>query len=377
MTNAFQEVWRNPWVRVGAFTLAIYLSFQFLQSITSVILVFLFAYLIAYLFNPMLDWLQRRRVRRGVGILLVLLLLVAFVALGILILIAVVNQLSSFMQELPQLIDSGGTFFRGLLKRFNNDIEKVPWISQYSQQLGEIWQKNVASFSQNALNFFKNLLQQSGTFIGSFANSVLQGVFILILSIYLMSDYHRINQTLLKMFPERWQPKVLELSAQVNTAIGGYLRGQILIATIVGSIVGIGLAIVGVPSALALGFVAGLFNIIPYLGVIIAITPTILLALSVGWVKALLAVAVFILANQLEGHVFSPMILGRTTNLHPATVLLSILVGVTLMGIWGALLAVPLVALGKLLLQNYYYTSRFYRSTEARILRPDDSSISS
>ncbi|GEM47070.1 AI-2E family transporter [Deinococcus cellulosilyticus] len=376
MTNAFQEVWRNPWVRVAVFLFFIYLIFQFLQSIISVILVFLAAYLIAYLFNPMLDWMQRRRVRRGVGILLVLLLLVAFIALGILILIAVVNQLTSFAQQLPQLIDSGGEFFRGLLKRFN-DFEKVPLISQYSEQLGEIWQRNVSSLSQNALNFFRNLLQQSGTFIGSFANSLLQGLFIVILSIYLMSDYHRINQTLLKVFPERWQPKVLELSGQVNTAIGGYLRGQIAIATIVGSIVGIGLAIVGVPSALALGFVAGLFNIIPYLGVIIAIVPTILLALSVGWLKAVLAVVVFIIANQLEGHVFSPMILGRTTNLHPATVLLSILVGVTVMGIWGALLAVPLVALGKLLLQNYYYPSRFYRSTEVRIIRPDDSKISS
>lgn len=376
MTNAFQEVWRNPWVRVGVFLLFIYLLFQFLQSIISVILVFLFAYLIAYLFNPMLDWLQRRRVRRGVGILMVLLLLISFLALGILILIAVVNQLTAFAQQLPQLIESGGEFFRGLLKRFN-DFEKVPLISQYSDQLGEIWQRNVSSFSQNALNFFRNLLQQSGTFIGNFANSVLQGLFIVILSIYLMSDYHKVNQTLLKMFPERWQPKVLELSAQVNTAIGGYLRGQILIATIVGSIVGIGLAIVGVPSALALGFIAGLFNIIPYLGVIIAIVPTILLALSVGWVKAVLAVVVFIIANQLEGNVFSPMILGRTTNLHPATVLLSILVGVTMLGLWGALLAVPLVALGKLLLQNYYYTSRFYRSTEVRIIRPDDSKISS
>lgn len=376
MTNAFLEVWRNPWVRVAVFALSIYLFFQFLQTITSVILVFLFAYLIAYLFNPMLDWLQKRRVRRGVGILLVILLLVAFVVLGIFILIAVVNQLTSFAQQLPQLIESGGTFFRGLLKRFN-DFEQVPWIAQYSDQLSEMWQRNVSTLSQNALKFFQGLLQQSGTFLGNFANSVLQGVFILILSIYLMSDYHRVNQTLLKIFPERWQPKVLELSAQVNTAIGGYLRGQITIATIVGSIVGIGLAIIGVPSALALGFIAGLFNIIPYLGVIIAIVPTILLALSVNWVTAVLSVVVFIVANQLEGNVFSPMILGRTTNLHPATVLLSILVGVTVLGIWGALLAVPLVALGKLLMQNYYYTSRFYRSTEARILRPEDSKISS
>lgn len=376
MTNAFLEVWRNPWVRVAVFALSIYLFFQFLQTITSVILVFLFAYLIAYLFNPMLDWLQKRRVRRGVGVLLVILLLVAFVALGVLILIAVVNQLSAFVQQLPQLIESGGVFFTGLLKRFN-DFEQVPWIAQYSGQLGEIWQRNVSAFSQTALKFFQGLLQQSGTFIGSFANSVLQAVFVLILSIYLMSDYHRVNQTLLKLFPERWQPKVLELSGQVNTAIGGYLRGQITIATIVGSIVGIGLAIIGVPSALALGFIAGLFNIIPYLGVIIAIVPTILLALSVNWVTAVLSVVVFIVANQLEGNVFSPMILGRTTNLHPATVLLSILVGVTVLGIWGALLAVPLVALGKLLMQNYYYTSRFYRSTEARILRPEDSKISS
>ena len=129
-----------------------------------------------------------------------------------------------------------------------------------------------------------------------------------------------------------------------------------------GIFVGVGLTLSGIPSAPAIGFLAGLFNIVPYLGVVIAITPALLLAATTKAVilKLILVVVIFVAANQIEGHLLSPLVLGRTTDLHPVTVVLAILSGLALFGIVGALVAVPLVALAKLLLQEYYYPSRVY-----------------
>lgn len=374
MLQAFQHVWRSPWVRVSVSLLLIYVLFRWIHVLSPVLLMVSVAYLMAYLFNPMLDWLQKRRVRRGLGILLVLFLLIGMVSLLVLMVVAAFQQLMEFVQRLPEILESGNQLVHSTLRRIRG-MSDLPMVQQYTKQLDTLWKDNVASFSQNGLKYLQGVLAQSGSLVASFTNVVVQGVFTVILAIYLMADYQRINQSMVRIFPEGWQPGVKALSAQISTAVGGYVRGQFTIAVLEGTMIGIGLALSGIPNALVLGFIAGLFGIVPYLGVIISIAPALLLAFSVGWTQVGLVVVVFIIANQIEGNFLSPMVLGRTTNLHPLTILVSLLIGVELLGIWGTLLAVPMAALIKLLLQNYYYSSRFYRSTEVKILSADGNNL--
>ncbi|MCL6569755.1 MAG: AI-2E family transporter, partial [Meiothermus silvanus] len=124
--------------------------------------------------------------------------------------------------------------------------------------------------------------------------------------------------------------------------------------------IGVGLALVGVPLAGGLGLLAGVFNLIPYVGVIVSTVPALLLAATVGWPTVLLTLLVVWLTNQLEGHLLSPRILGSTTNLHPVTVIAAILIGASLFGLLGALLMVPTAAFAKILIQDYYLKSRLY-----------------
>jgi predicted PurR-regulated permease PerM len=118
---------------------------------------------------------------------------------------------------------------------------------------------------------------------------------------------------------------------------------------------------VGVPLAASLGFLAGVFNLIPFVGVIVSGVPALLLAATGGLAKVFLAFLVLWLANQLEGNLFGPLIVGRATRLHPVTAIAAILVGASLLGLWGALLGVPAAAFLKVLLEDYYRQSRFYR----------------
>jgi predicted PurR-regulated permease PerM len=189
---------------------------------------------------------------------------------------------------------------------------------------------------------------------------VIQFFLVLVIGTYMLGSFTKIGQSLLELFPTRSQPKMLEFSKDVSTAVGGYIRGQLVIAAGVGTMVGVGLAILGVPLALGLGFLSAVFNVVPYLGVIISIAPAILLAAQFGIVKVLLVLLVFMIANQVEAQFLSPNILAKTTDLHPITVILTILAGASLLGVFGGLLAVPLVALGKLLIRKHWIGSRYH-----------------
>ncbi|WP_339094020.1 AI-2E family transporter [Deinococcus sp. VB142] len=361
--NAFQYAWRSPWVRLLVFLLGFYLLYRFSQLTLSVIVVFTVAFLIAYLANPLLNWLERGRVKRGLGVFFVLLLFIGLLTLAGALFVTVAGQFVQLFQKLPAQIDNLNNLLTGAVNWLSE--RGVPGLTDAQTRINEAVREWVSNIGDNLAPMLQNALNSTGTIFSrlvSIGGVLGQVVLILLLSVYLMLDYNRVNASLLRAFPRPWQPKVLEVSDLVGTAVGGYVRGQLLIATFIGIVVWLGLTIIGIPSAAAIGFLAGAFNIVPYLGPIVGATPALLLALTLpnAPLKMLLVVGVFVLANQIEGNFLSPYILSRTTDLHPVTVLLAILVGVALMGFAGALLAVPAVALGKLLLEKYYYPSRVY-----------------
>lgn len=359
--NAFQYAWRSPWLRLLVFGLVAYVMYRLLGQVTSVVVDFLVAFLIAYLANPLLNWLQRGRVKRGLGVLFVLLMFGGIFAMAGALIVTISAQFIQLFKDLPGQVDQ----FSAGLDRLTGWLAGlgVPGLDNARERLTEAAQTYLQSLENNLLPILQNALSSSSTvFAGllSIGGVIGQVLLILLLSVYLMLDYGRINVTLLRIFPRPWQPRVLELSGLIGTAVGGYVRGQLLIALFIGVFVWLGLTLLGIPSAAAIGFLAGAFNIVPYLGPIIGATPALLLAMPGGWIKMLLVIVVFVAANQIESNFLSPYILSKTTDLHPVTVLVAILVGVALLGFVGALLAVPAVALGKLLLEKYYYGSRTY-----------------
>ncbi|GHF34967.1 putative PurR-regulated permease PerM [Deinococcus metalli] len=361
--TAFQHAWSFPWVRLAVFLLAIFVAWRLAGEIRSVLVDFAVAFLIAYLANPLLTWLERGRVGRGLGVFFVVLIFLGVLTMAGALLVTVSSQLVQLLQKLPDLIGSAGDTFDNLTQWLT--ARGVTGLTGAREKIVLAAQAYVENLGKNIVPILQNALSSTGTLFSglvSIGGVVGQVLLILLLSVYLMLDYSRVNATLLGIFPRPWQPRVLELSDLVGTSVGGYVRGQLLIAVFIGVFVWLGLTIVGIPSAAAIGFLAGAFNIVPYLGPIIGATPALLLALTMpgGLIKAVLVIVVFVAANQIEGNFLSPYILSRTTDLHPITVLLAILVGVALLGFAGALLAVPTVALGKLLLQKYYYPSRVY-----------------
>ena len=338
------------------FLLLIYLAYRYLGLVSHVVVLALIAYLVAYLAHPMLNWLVKHRLPRFWGVLLVIVILLGILALASTLLVTVVTQFADLIKHLPELSARLTSWFDTLTLRY-------PILKGVDHQLRTLTNNSAQTVQKMLL---PSLQKYQGSLLGGIfglVSGVAEGFATLILAIYMMLDYDKISLTLLRVFPRPWQPVVLDFSNNVSTAVGGYLKGQLLIATFVGLFIGVLLTVFGIPSAPAIGLLAALFNIVPYLGVVISIIPALLLAATTTSVvfKMIVVLVVFVAANQIEGHLLSPIVLGKTTDLHPVTVVLAILSGLALFGIAGALVAVPLTALAKLLLNEYYYASRTYK----------------
>jgi predicted PurR-regulated permease PerM len=353
--QAARQVWRNPYVRVGVGLLILFLLYRFLYWSRPVWGSVLAAYLIAFILHPLVTWAEKRT-NRGLGVALVALVLLALLT-GLWFLgIQIAAQLSLFVEELPQLVET---------------LEELPFITARSidPTFGTTFQQVFQNLTAAARQLIEEVLPSLSAFRGGLVESLtvvtsggLQVVIVLVLSLYLLYNFPRYNRTILHAFPRRHRDAALEVLERVGFAIGGYIRGQLIIAAIVGLLVGVGLAILGIPLAAGLGLLAGVGNLIPFVGPILASVPTFLFALTESWVHALVSLGVLMLVNIIDGNLLTPMVFSRIIALDPVTVLLAILFGSVLFGIWGALAAVPVAVLLTLAYRDYYLTSAWYRN---------------
>jgi predicted PurR-regulated permease PerM len=336
-----------------------------LRELGNVTRLALLSYLFAYLFHPLVQWLvsrpflRARGVRpfaRAIAVTVVYVIVIVFIIIASLVIGSLIRQLIVFAQQLPTLV----TNLQNILNGWVDNLKQVPELKTTLQDTTKTLQDGLSGLAQRLVEF----LQGSGLSIISRAVGVVGNVFeyflVFVLGGYMLFIFPAIGKTLLEVLPARVQPLALELSKDVSTAVGGYIRGQIIIALSIGVMIGLGLTIIGLPLGLAIGFIAGVFNIVPYLGVVIAVTPALLLALPGGLIKIVLVGVVFTIVNQLESHVFAPQILSKSTDLSPISIILAILSGLALGGVLGALLAVPLTALAKLLIRKYWLGSRLH-----------------
>ncbi len=367
MRDAFLAVWKNPYVQVAVYLGLFYGVYWLFAHALQAVLVFFGAYTLAYLVEPVLRALEAKKVPRWLGVLLVYLAGFLFLGLASVLLYQVLAQLSNFAGALPQLVAS----FLGWLKALVRWLEQATrplgleatlqtFLDQASGDLGTLLQQ----FTQSFLEGLRAVLAGGRGILAGLAQvvgGVLQFVLVLLVAAYLMLDFGMVGRSFRRLVPRPYQPLAEELAGKLDRAVGGYLRGQLVVAALAGLTLGVGYALVGVPMAASLGFIGAVFNLIPYLGGLVSLLLAVLLAATKGWLYVVLAVVVFAVENQIEANVYSPWVLARATELHPVTVVLAILTGASLAGVWGALLAVPTAAFLRLVFTEYYPKSRFYR----------------
>jgi predicted PurR-regulated permease PerM len=378
--TAFEIVWRSPWVRavtylvLGLFILWVLWSSR--GGYAFALQVGIIGFVIAYVLNPLVGAMGRIRIRRAFAVVIVYILLLAILVFGSVLITQVVTGVADIIALIPNALSNIGTLTNRISQWFTNLLQSLPsvlsdrfGVQTSSDELNTQVQTQLQGFLTNALESVNGLLQRLArdgpsvllTGATNVLSTTAQIFLILLTSAYFLYDYPRFTANFKRFVPVRYRPVYEDISAKTDMAVGGYLRGQLLITLIIGVLIFVGLLIVGVPFALPIAFLAALFNLVPYLGPIVGMIPAVLLGFTVSPLTALFAVVVFIVANQIEGNILAPYILSKNTNLHPVTVLLAILVGAGLFGLLGALLAVPVSALLKVILEEYLLKRPAYR----------------
>jgi predicted PurR-regulated permease PerM len=173
------------------------------------------------------------------------------------------------------------------------------------------------------------------------AGAALDVILVAVISIYLLIDGRRVTTWLRQNMPLRQRGRIRFLLDTLQRVVGGYIRGQLLLCSLIGLLVGAGMEIMRVPYALLLGVLAFVLEFIPVLGTLVSGTVCVLLALTQGWLLAVIVLAYFVIVHIIEGDVVGPRIVGKAVGLHPVVSLAALLAGSELFGIWGALLASP------------------------------------
>ena len=359
MHEALRIVWANPYVKVLGAIVAVAVAVLVFRAVHPAGMLFLAAFGLAYIVSPLVDWLEQRGVLRAFGVALVVITLVAAGWFASRMSINAIGKTITESEDGIAFTEAASEWFVDLpanLERLMPDVIQrmiagpLATFSDVLEQIGSM----LAPHAEGLTTALVGLL--SGTVTGAF-----QVVLVLILTVYVLYDYHRFTAAFFAAIPNAYRDTVRSLAHTLDTAMGGYIRGQIVIAAAVGLMVFVGLTIIGLPLAGFIGLIAGLLNIVPFLGSIVPAIPALVIAIAGGWWQVVLVLLVFVLANQIDNHVLTPLILSRSTNLHPVTVILAVIGGFAFGGLLAAVLAVPVVAFLAALFEEHYKPSRFYR----------------
>jgi predicted PurR-regulated permease PerM len=305
----------------------ILLGLFFLFIVRDIVLIVFISIVIAAAVDGPVSWLQRRRVPRFLGVIFIYLVVILILAL---LMTLVVPPLA---QQVKQLAGS----FPEFVDKTETAIEQ--WWGQY-QGGGEQ--------AQNILRDFSNRLSELTGNIFSGIVSLFGGIFsvfiILVISFYLALRENGMKSFVLSLTPYDHRHYVSDLIDRIYRRIGGWLRGQLLLMVVIGVLTYIGLLIFGVKYALTLAIIAGVLEIIPYLGPILAAIPAVVLAFLQSPVLAVWVVVLYIVIQQVENYVVVPQVMKKTVGLNPITIIIVMLIGAKLAGILGVVLSVPLAA---------------------------------
>ncbi len=303
---------------------------------------------IVFLLNPAVTGLERRHVPRLAGAALSYVGFFAGVALvGLIVVPLAADQTQELADEAP---------------RVRSDIER--WINDRAEQsqnwiitlpnVGELESQVDAEAQGSGLGDTINTVRDVGTRVFHVLLILLLAP---IIAFYLLVDLPRLRVVAESLVPARARDEILLLATRLNAAVGGFFRGQLLVALVVGVLISIGLAVIDLPFWLIVGMVAGLCNVVPLVGPLAGGTLGVIIALTTrDTTTAVWVVVIMASAQQLDNHFISPVVMQRAVKLHPAVVILALLVGGTAGGVFGLLIAVPTAAVLKILISHLWHT---------------------
>jgi predicted PurR-regulated permease PerM len=321
---------------------------------------FAFGAVLAYMLAPGVNWLQRHRIPRAIGSLVMLVLVCGLSALLLLILLPVLQKEALALQQK----------FPAMIERLNTSV--LPWLNTRFQlnvqldfaSLQQLVSDKIADNGQDLMaRLFGTLRSGTGVVLGFLVNAVLVPMVLF----YFMLDWPDMTSRVQALLPRRWEPMVMDLAHEIDALLSQFLRGQLLVMLLLAAFYSSALAIAGFDVALPVGILTGLLVFIPYIGygtgLVLALVSA-LLQFEPGYGLTAVAI-VYGLGQVLEGFVLTPRLVGKRIGLHPLAVIFALMAFGQLFGFVGVLIALPVSAtllVGLKRLRARYLASNFYRA---------------
>lgn len=344
-----------------AFTKVSYLFEPIWQFIGVVSLPIVLAGIFYYLLNPAVDFLEKKGLKRVYGIILLFLIVVGLIVWGVVVIVPKIQEQSmSFANNFPDYMNTVDEKAREILRD--------PIFAQFQTQIENYSDKLMATLTDFIQNFSKSTISSVGKIVSAVANVVVAIMTFPFILFFLLKDGRRLAPYMVRILPNHWRKPTLTVIDEMNEQVSSYIRGQLTVALAVAILFIIGFSIIGLDYAVALGIVAGVLNMIPYLGSFLAMIPAIFLGIVAGPVMLIKVIVVFVIEQTIEGRVVSPLVLGSQLSIHPVTILLVLLTSGKLFGLLGVVFGIPIYAAGKVLLTHlfdwYKRESRYYYDEE-------------
>ncbi len=314
------------------FFLVIFFIFL-IYYLKDIILIIFISILLALIMNPAVNKMQEKKIPRTLGASILFLIAFSIMALIVYLVIPpLTKDIATLTTDLPSQMEDLG---------LNGSIDY-----NFSEPVQNIIFEASNSLKAVATNIVSGIL----TILGGFLSAIL----IIVISFYLLIEKNGTEKFVQTLIPISFRPQALRIIRKIETTLGRWFMGQLFLGFVVGFASFIGLTIIGVPYALVLGIIAGILELIPYIGPILSGIPAIIIALTISPVLALLTFILYFFIQQLENYVLVPKVMQKSVGLHPVIIIIAMLVGGQIAGVMGMVLAIPVTTIISIILVDIY-----------------------
>lgn len=320
----------------------IYAVIRFYNIIVSISSPFFIAIIIAYIINPLVVFMEGKGIKRIYAISIVYIVIIGS------ILIVSSYLVPAIYRETVKLVETIPSYTYRIKGKL--DQLYISFSQTLTPELKEVIRNNLDSLQGLIIAQINKIVQGVFSVFSSFVNWMIA----LVISFYLLKDRDYFTGMIKYLIPVGRRQEVFHLFREINRVLTRFIRGQLLIALVVGLLATAGFLLIKLNFALILGIITGAANIIPYFGPIFGGIPVVLVGLMDGPAKALWALGVVVVVQQLESGVITPKIVGESVGVHPVFIILSLFVAAKLLGILGMVIAVPVVAVLKVVFKYLF-----------------------
>ena len=315
--------------------------FSFIKDLLIVISPVFIGLIIAWLFDPLVQFLTSKKIPRIISCILVYLVFFGLLTLLIVtIMPAFIDQIKDFVGTIPSLFSDFKKLASDIVGNFSNDN---------NIDLSGIKTQIISSLESMSVNLTTNLPNMFMSIIKALVSGGMFLILGIMVGFYMLYDFNKMNRAILKMVPVRWRDNVRELGKRINSSLRGYVSGLLLVMLLVFITQSISLTIVGIKAPLVFALFCALTDVIPYFGPYIGAIPAVIVAFTVSPLTGIFCIIAIIIVQLLENNFYQPLIMGHTMKLHPVTIMIGLLVFEHFFGILGMVVATPVIATLKII----------------------------